>query len=155
MRQCAGIGYGDPDGEDGRSEELKQAVIGDVTFSSPPPIAPKQVLFVLTNGNFFLCLPLPPASYEGEHVWRMGTGIPIGVPPHAPDRAYLQGVLDAYGPGCIPTAALPDRTPLKIEKVIWSTRFRTHSAIADTPFARLGGGTGGPVVLIGDAVSLK
>ncbi len=77
----------------------------------------------------------------------------MGVPPHSPSTEYLQGVVDAYGPGRIPQSAMPNLVPLKIEKTIWSTRFRTHSAISSTPFARLSN-AGGVVILVGDAVSL-
>ncbi len=131
---------------------LKQVVLADVVFSTPPPAEPNELFFVLTSGNFFICIPMPPSSYDGQNVWRIGFGIPNGVPPQSPPTEYLQGFLDAYGPACIPSSAMPDRVPLKIEKTVWSTRFRTHSAIADTPFTRLSG-TGGVIVLIGDAVS--
>ncbi|PSR74918.1 hypothetical protein PHLCEN_2v9452 [Hermanssonia centrifuga] len=152
VRGEAGIHYADPDGEGGASE-LKQAIVADVTFSSPPPAGRDEILFILSSGNFFLCIPLPPSAYEGQEVWRIGTGIPMGVPPHSPSTEYLQGVVDAYGPGRIPQSAMPNLVPMKIEKTVWSTRFRTHSAISSTPFARLSN-AGGVVVLVGDAAHL-
>lgn len=154
VRQSAGVGYADPDGEDTTNAELGlgQAIIADVTFKSPPPVGTTELLFILSSGNFFMCIPLPPSSYGDEQVWRIATGAVSGVPPHAPDTKYLQGITDAYGPQSIPSSALPGQAPLTIEKTIWSSRFRTHSAIADTPFTRLAGGSGS-IVLIGDAVS--
>ena len=113
-------------------------------------------MLVLNNGNFLIMIPLPPLHPGGEPMWRVAAGVPdaLGVPPHAPPMEYLQGVLDAFGPACIPASVRPtgDKKPA-IKQVIWSTRFRLHSAIADTPFKRLGQGSGGPIVLIGDAVS--
>ena len=111
----------------------------------------------MAHGNFFGCVPLPPSSYEGQQVWRLATGVPTGVPPHAPPTEYLQQLVDAFGPGSIPASAWPDQShySMQIEKTVWSTRFRTHSAIAETPFKRLGDGKGGPVILVGDAVSSR
>ena len=109
----------------------------------------------MSNSNFFGCVPLPPSSYEGQQVWRLVTGVPTGVPPSAPPTEYLQQLVDAFGPGSIPSSAWPDQRlySMQIEKTVWSTRFRTHSAIADTAFVRLAEGAGAPVILVGDAVS--
>ncbi|KAI0695903.1 FAD/NAD(P)-binding domain-containing protein [Cytidiella melzeri] len=156
IREAAGITYKDPDGEDTENSELRQAVVADVIFENEPPAAPTDCLFVISAENIFLCLPLPPSAYEGQQVWRIAIGIPIGVPPHAPDTAFLQGVVDAFGPAIIPSSSLPPtfKGPLKIAKTIWSSRFRTDSAIASAHFTRLrtdAGGEGGVVLLIGDA----
>lgn len=153
VREAAGISYTDPDGENSKKEDLHQAVVADITFASPPPIGPTEILFVLSNGNIFILLPLPPSAYNGEKVWRMAIGIPVGNPPRAPPQDYLQGLIDAYGPGTIPASALENKEPLRIEKTVWSSRFRTESAVASTHFTRMKGasGQGGVVVLVGDA----
>ena len=153
VRQSAKINYTDPDNATSNSDDVKEAVLADVTFVSPPPFKPEEFFIVMSDGNFFFCAPLPPSSYDGKQVWRIGTGIPVGIPPPSPPTEYLQKLIDAYGPGAIPPSKLSDRISLQIKETVWSTRFRTHSAIADTPFLRLGDGKGGPVVLIGDAVS--
>ena len=152
VRSIAGISYADPDGEGNDSDDLTQGIIADVTFSGSVPMEPSKPLMMFNNGNFFLCLPLPPKHYDGQEAWRIALGIPVGTPPHAPDTEYLQGLVDAYGPGSIPASATGSITPLRIAKTIWSARFRTNSAIASTPFARLGpAGRGGVLVLVGDA----
>lgn len=154
VRTTAGISYTDPDGEDITNEDLKLGIVADVVFNVPPPTKPTEPLLILSNGNFFLCLPLPAALYGGESAWRIAIGIPVGTPPHAPPTEYLQGLVDAYGPGSIPPAARELATPLKIVKTVWSARFQMHSAVADTPFTRLrapSGAPGGVVLLVGDA----
>jgi 2-polyprenyl-6-methoxyphenol hydroxylase-like FAD-dependent oxidoreductase len=157
VREAAGITYKDPDGENhDDNSELKQAIVADVTFHNPPPVGSANFMFIISNENIWLCFPLPPSAYNGQQVWRIAIGHPIGVPPHAPDTAFLQGVVDAYGPSVIPSTALPPeyKGPLKIEKTIWSSRFRTSSAISSTHFTRMTtaqGGEGGIVVLVGDA----
>ena len=134
---------------------MKQAVLADVVFASSPPFALDEIFTIMSNGNFFFCAPLPSSSYDGKQVWRISTGIPVGMPPPSPPTEYLQQFVDAYGPGSIPPSKLPDRISLQIKETVWSTRFRTHSAITETPFVRLGDGKGAPVVLIGDAVSFR
>jgi 2-polyprenyl-6-methoxyphenol hydroxylase-like FAD-dependent oxidoreductase len=155
VRTAAGISYSDPDGEDAAPDDLKLGVIADITFNYPPLTEPNMPLMILNNGNFFICIPLSPACYDGERVWRVAIGIPVGNPPHAPDAEYLQGLVDAYGPGSIPLSASRNTTPIKVEKVIWSARFRMDSAISSTPFIRLdspaGHASGGVVILVGDA----
>ena len=133
---------------------MKLGIIADITFNIQPMTERKEPQLFLSNGNFFLCLPLPSSSYNGEDVWRIAGGIPTGEPPHAPGTEYLQGLIDAYGPGSVPLASRESPTPLKITKTIWSSRFAMHSAIAATPFIRLRAPSdtpGGVVVLIGDA----
>ena len=109
----------------------------------------------LQSGNFFLCLPLPSSSYAGTAVRRIAFGVPVGTPPHAPPKEYLQQFFDAYGMGAIPLSKLGVDAPIKIDEVVWSARFQMHSALASTHFTRLhsadGKTTGGVVCLVGDA----
>ncbi|KAI0818587.1 hypothetical protein BC629DRAFT_1463013 [Irpex lacteus] len=158
VRQAAGISYEDPDGErTTENSELKQAVVADVIFENLPPVGDDaDFMFVISNENIWLCLPLPSSAYEGQQVWRIAIGHPIGVPPHAPDTKFLQSVVDAYGPSVIPSSALPSDFvgPLKIARTIWSSRFRTESAISSSHFTRLktaDGEEGGAILLVGDA----
>lgn len=119
------------------------------------------MLFILSTESAFLSIPLPSSSYdESSKVYRIGGGIPpsMGTPPHSPATPYLQQILDTFGPG---TVKFPHDPPkLTISKTLWSTRFRTHSSIADTFFTRLGwaqGGqyySGGVILLIGDAAHI-
>lgn len=158
VREIAGINYVDPNS--GKPKDvIKQAVLADVVFENgaSPPVRPTDSLFMLGDGNYFLFFPLPAIAYKEKTVWRIGTGVLSGDPPSAPPAEYLQALLDANGPAVIPHSAAPDMQPLKIEKVIWSTRFRTDSAIADKFYTRLTGPSkggqvsGGIVVLVGDA----
>jgi len=56
-------------------------------------------------------------------------------------------MIDTYGPACITSDSSLNWTTVKIDQLIWSTRFRTHSAIADRTFTRLGA----TIFLVGDA----
>lgn len=158
VRELAGIAYLDPSNSKER-DVIKQAVLADVVFEggASPPVRPTDSLFMLGDGNYFLFFPLPKDAYAEKTVWRIGTGVLVGDPPSVPSAEYLQTLLDANGPKNIPLSAVPNPQPLKIEKVIWSTRFRTDSAIADKSYTRLTGSskggqvTGGVIVLIGDA----
>jgi len=154
VRQSAGVGFHDPDGDNAIASDVTHAVLADVIFQTPPP---DTVFGCLRNGNFFVCIPLPSAEYNGEHARRIAIGVPTGIPPHAPPIEYLQSLVDAYGPGKTQIHSEASQEPMKISKVIWSTRFRTHSAIADTLFTRLktpDGAPGGVIVLAGDAAHI-
>ncbi|KAI0775810.1 FAD/NAD-P-binding domain-containing protein [Trametes elegans] len=153
VRQCAQIGFADPDGSpspsDGRAHFLRQMVVADVTLDNGPAWRADAANLVVGPDNVFLLIALPralPASF--------------GAPPHAPDAAYLQRLVDAWGPN----AALPPGAPrVHVAQAAWASRFRTRSAIADTFFARLpvpgagsesGSTCGSPVVLLGDAAHI-
>ncbi|GJE95106.1 FAD-dependent monooxygenase [Phanerochaete sordida] len=148
VRSIAGISYLDPDGDDIADATL--GVVADVTLNYAPS-APTEPLMVLASGAFSLCLPLPASSYAGRTVWRIAAGLPAGAtPPHAPPTAYLQGLLDAYGPGALPPRARGSTQRLAITDTLWASRFVMASAAAATPFARLRG-AGGVLLLVGDA----
>ena len=155
MREVAGINYIDPYGTADRPH-LLQAVLADVTFTNPTslPVSRTEQLYVLGNGNWCIAFPISDNSYPSDNtVWRISCGVLQGEPPSAPSKEYLQALLDAHGPAIIPSS----KESLKIDKVIWSGRFKTSSANADKYVTRLTGSskegqvTGGMVVLIGDA----
>ncbi|KIP09123.1 hypothetical protein PHLGIDRAFT_116686 [Phlebiopsis gigantea 11061_1 CR5-6] len=99
VRTIAGISYSDPDGEDPTSEDLKLGVIADVKLDAP---VPDGGIMAFHHGTFFLCIPLPPACFAGAQVYRIAYGVPLGTPPHAPPREYLQTLDDAFGLGAHP-----------------------------------------------------
>ena len=70
-------------------------------------------------------------------------------PPRTPDAGFLQGLLDALGP----QHAVAGAAPLQVDRALWSSRFRTHSAIAGAFLGRAPGGAG-PVCLLGDAAHI-
>ncbi|EGO20635.1 hypothetical protein SERLADRAFT_358045 [Serpula lacrymans var. lacrymans S7.9] len=174
IRNIAGIRFADPDGEDvSKSNLLSQIVLADVTFADESGVPDAGLNMITDSAGFFLFIRYSKSfvsmlpEYEGkqiiDNVYRVGFGVPVemGTPPHAPPREYIQVLVDKFGP--VSSGGAP---PLKIEQVIWSTRFRTHSAIADRFFTRLGAPSdvdlnensgekeGGVILLVGDAAHI-
>jgi 2-polyprenyl-6-methoxyphenol hydroxylase-like FAD-dependent oxidoreductase len=85
-------------------------------------------------------------------IFRMVCAVPAknGEAPRAPPREYLQNLIDTYGLVCMSSDPSINSTPVKIDQVISSTRFRTHSAVADRTFTRLGAA----ILLVGDAAHI-
>ncbi|KAI0766116.1 FAD/NAD-P-binding domain-containing protein [Trametes elegans] len=171
VRENARIGWADPDGEaDDDGKLFSKMVMADVTLENPPPWPADKLNLAVSDGNLCLFVRLPPAPYPHldpqEPVYRIGVGIPksFGEPPHAPDTAYLQQLVDAWGPNVVLGPAAPR---VLITHTAWASRFRTRSSIADTFFTYLPAGTGagaddggaparagGPVLLLGDAAHI-
>ncbi|KAI0670466.1 FAD/NAD-P-binding domain-containing protein [Trametes maxima] len=163
IRQSAQISWADPDGDpnDTQHNLLAQMIIADVTLDNPPAWPRDNINLVASPGNFCLFIALPRAPYPSvpadEPVFRVACAIPaeLGEPPHAPDSAYVQKLLDVWGPN----VALPAGAPrVIVRQTAWSSRFRTRSSIASAFFTRLpgseGGALGGPIALIGDAAHI-
>lgn len=181
VRQMAGISFTDPDtGEKGdRITNLAQMVLADVVFEGGDNI---DFLITMSPESFFLSIPLPSSfndllAENGQEVrgqiYRIGAGVPLvdGEIPHSPSKEYLQNLVDRFGPTVLSSDASvnPSSTPVRIKEIIWATRFRTHSAIAEKAFTRLGGDElqgatvaadksttkrGGIILLIGDAAHI-
>ncbi|KAJ7485018.1 hypothetical protein B0H11DRAFT_2017751 [Mycena galericulata] len=123
-------------------------IIADVLLS--PSIAAhlseRDLSTLLAPRGFLLLVPLParPDDPTARLVWRMSCAPEPGAPGLLPPtQTYLQSVLDASL-----SARKRARDPVQIDEVLWSSRFRARSAVADRFAARMGGGT---VVLVGDA----
>lgn len=183
VRRMAGIGFTDPKtGEKGdRITNLNQMVLADVVYEGNDN-NDMEFLGTMSPESFFLSIPMPNSFNEllgknGQEVegqiYRIGAGVPLvdGEIPHSPSKEYLQNLVDRFGPTILSSDASvnPNSTPVRIKEVIWSTRFRTHSAIADKAFTRLGGDElqgatggadnfitkhGGIILLIGDAAHI-
>ncbi|KAL4248141.1 FAD/NAD(P)-binding domain superfamily protein [Abortiporus biennis] len=168
VRHAAGIRFEDPQpnstSQDETPPSTAQMVLADVTFTEPPPREFQNMAFMFSPNNAFLWIPMPDCAYDDtpERVYRVGAGIPtsMGVPPHAPSASYVQDLIDRYGPVAnkLPTQRSPQYA---VAKVLWSTRYRTNCAIADTFFTRLGWTAagnqyyfGGVVLLLGDAAHI-
>lgn len=159
VRMSAGINYTDPKGE---SDEPKiQTVLADVVFSTPLSLpTDTAVNLIIKNNNMFLFVELPPNAYGNpdERVIRIGANIipGMGAPPEEITIPYLQSLVEAFGPGkTLPVSQDPSVVTPIIEKVLWTSTFRTHSALADTFFTRLGDPhKGGVVVFVGDAAHI-
>jgi len=179
VRQMAGIGFTDPKtGEQGDRANLVQMVLADVVFEGKDDGF--EFLGTLSPENFFLSVPMPKSfnellanngqKVEGQ-ICRIGSGVPLadGEIPRSPNKEYLQNLIDRFGPTILASDASvnPSSKSVRIKEVVWSTRFRTHSAIADKFFTRLGGDGlkdagvpyttskhGGIILLIGDAAHI-
>ncbi|KAG2743780.1 FAD/NAD(P)-binding domain-containing protein [Suillus brevipes Sb2] len=161
IRSIAGIGFSDPNPA---NIALDRMVFADVTFE-PEPVGPLTLEGHLNgtifSGNFFLLIPFgnrfnAELTQDGKpitkSIFRVGCAIPSknGEPPHAPPKEYIQDMIDAYGPVCITSDPSLNPTPVKVDQLIWSTRFKSRSAIADRTFTRLGAA----IFLIGDAAHI-
>lgn len=181
VRRMAGIGFSDPKtGEKGdRTTNLTQMVLADIIYEGRDNFG---FLGTMSPESFFISIPIPSSFNEllarnGQEVngqiYRIGSGVPLvdGEIPHSPSKEYLQNLIDRFGPTILSSDASvnPSSTPVRIKEVIWTTRFRTHSAIADKAFTRLGGDElqgatvahddtatthGGIILLIGDAAHI-
>ncbi|KAG1831768.1 hypothetical protein EV424DRAFT_1342747 [Suillus variegatus] len=154
IRTIAGIGFCDPESPNLVSDVLSQMVAADVTFE-PEPTGPLtlegHLNGTVSSDSFFMLIPFgnrfnveltrdgEPTTKSVFRVKRRAT--------HAPPKEYIQDMIDTYGPACITSDSSLNWTTVKIDQLIWSTRFRTHSAIADRTFTRLGA----TIFLVGDA----
>ena len=148
---------------------LAQLAQADVTFDD------ESVDGFVTRGimspeNFFLCASLP--STLNEHlptttgktvkgrIFRIGTGV-TGDVPRLPSKEYMQNLVDKYGPIELSSdsSVNPSGKSIHIKDIVWYSRFRTHSSVADTFFTRLRTGDstdahGAAILLVGDAAHI-
>ena len=179
----AGLGFVDPQtGQQGdRVTNLAQMVLADVVYDKDQDL---NFSGTMTPESFFFSMPLPNSfneflanngqKVEGQ-ICRIGSGVPLvdGEIPRSPNKEYLQNLIDRFGPMILSSdpAVNPSSTPVRIKEVVWSTRFRTHAAIADKFFTRIGeheredaaaapgvpyttSRCGGIILLIGDAAHI-
>lgn len=154
IRQISGISFNDPR----PSKSSSQMIVADVHFAQPPPslLPPRhknEMCLIPSATGFMLFEPFPSEGSDpkGPPI-RIATAIPpeMGTPPDHPDLEYWQAAWDKFGP----------YKKSKIEEIVTSARFRTHSAVVDRYFTRFPGdtdkngagvGKGAAVFLIGDA----
>lgn len=156
-----GVSFGDPDGLP-VDDSLAQFVLADVVFSSDKPFFPKnEGMTSVHAGSFFLMIPLPKSCIDGveEAIYRVGFNVPgtLGPPPSHPPLSYIQERLNAHGPLAFSSDPIVNPDPVHISKLLWSSRFRTHAAIADKFVFRLhnkSDSLGGYVFLAGDAAHI-
>ena len=138
VRQLVNIGFADPNGASIEDQDLVQMVIADVTFTSPPSHLMRDQLHVHTVApKVSIAIHIPqsryPESYEStaSDLYRIGFTIPKedGPPPTLLDANYFQKHLDERRPRFLYAGRDDER--VVIDKVLWSSRFRTHAAIAD------------------------
>ncbi|KAJ7861672.1 hypothetical protein B0H14DRAFT_2741568 [Mycena olivaceomarginata] len=154
VRNEAGIAFKDPNGDDNHDYgSLSQLALGDVTFTSPPQLGTpdKGVSISLSTETSPSSLPfLPvPLSQNPPGLYRFVT-VPA---PHAPSAEYLQSLIDRCGPPALSSDPATNAHPTRIDKVHWSSRYRTRAAVAERYFARSSSG-GGVILLVGDAAHI-
>ncbi|KAK7064962.1 FAD-binding-3 domain-containing protein [Favolaschia claudopus] len=162
VREQAGISFKDPDGDEKHDYgNLSQMAIADVAFTSEPQIftPERKVSQTLSSGNMVLVSPFPPAASPDptRTVYRLVSSVPVdlGTAPHEPSIEYMQRLVDRNGPAQLSSDPARNPNPVRIEKMYWSTRYRTRSAVAESYFApRKPGVGGGFVVLVGDAAHI-
>ncbi|THU93304.1 FAD/NAD(P)-binding domain-containing protein [Dendrothele bispora CBS 962.96] len=173
IRSISGINFADPDGltPDEMDPRTSQIVLADVSFTNSLehalPTDPFLGSFAVGEQGIFLIAPLGHPKVHSEiynaedPVYRIGFSIPLdkGEGPSQPGLEILQKYIDQQGPPFL--SSDPTRNPnhpIHVKKVYWSTRFRTHSAIADVFFKRIRGDVdrqnGGVVMLVGDAAHI-
>ncbi|KAF7352080.1 FAD-binding-3 domain-containing protein [Mycena venus] len=156
IRYDAGIAFKDPNGDEKHDYgNLSQIVLGDVSFTSPPQLG-ARFSFTSYDGNITLMAPFPFRSSPdtSRTVYRFVSSVPAedGTAPHAPSIEYLQSLMDRCGLHLLSSDAAINPHPTCIEKVYWSSRYRTRSAVAERYFTRKP--DGGVILLIGDSAHI-
>ena len=143
-------------------------VIADITFDGEPFI---QDTFygVLSANNFCVLAHLEHSTEgskdaQGKTIYRLACGIPLseGEPPSKASVEYCQQLIDKYGARSLSSDKSKNPHAIRITDVLWSTRFRTRHAAAETFFKQFGSGSSGSeagssgasVCLIGDAAHI-
>ncbi|KAG7447919.1 FAD/NAD(P)-binding domain-containing protein [Guyanagaster necrorhizus] len=159
VRELAGISYIDPD-DTPIDDSISQLVLADVVFSPRHTSLSDDCLMAhVSPSGVFLTLPLPsyhPDLLSDDMVHRIMFNIPasLGPPPSSPSTEYLQNLLNTQGPAHMSSDPAVNQQPIHITKTVWSSRYRTSSAIAGTFFKPLYNEEGflsGRVAIIGDA----
>ncbi|KAH9180772.1 FAD/NAD-P-binding domain-containing protein [Lactarius sanguifluus] len=164
VRQLSGVDFIDPNAVPGEPEDintLAQMVIADVTFSEPPTL-PSILFGVVSTESFFIFSPLQypmkdSKETHGKTVYRIACGVPLslGAPPSKPSVEYCQELIESFGPGKLSSDKNKNPYAVNVSDVVWSTRFRTRCAVAETFFTHFGNGSpGASVCLIGDAAHI-
>ncbi|PFH54363.1 hypothetical protein AMATHDRAFT_44875 [Amanita thiersii Skay4041] len=145
VRQLSKIGFADPDGGSSPDKALARMVLADVTFSADGILPRDEPYAQISPDGIFFSIGVPPSpfpesyDYMNESIFRIGMNIPAkdGPPPPSPSVDYLQEYLNKQGPPHLSSDPSTNPKPVKIEQVLWSTRFRTHAAIADKFITRI------------------
>jgi 2-polyprenyl-6-methoxyphenol hydroxylase-like FAD-dependent oxidoreductase len=164
IRQLSAISFDDLDIVDRarESNNLAQMIIADVTFDGDY-FAPDRFYAIASRESFFVLTPLRVPSIgakdaRGKAVFRLACGIPPsdGEAPSKPNLEYCRELVEKYGPHKL-SSKNPDAA--RFDAVLWSTRFRTRYAAAETFFKHFGsdnkaGSPGASVCLVGDAAHI-
>ncbi|KAI6111185.1 FAD/NAD(P)-binding domain-containing protein [Pisolithus sp. B1] len=155
------------------STSLVQIALADVTFDNPE-LSHSNFRIVMSANNPFLFAPLPFTFNEYlaketgkpivvERIFRIARGASIeeGPVPHAPSKAYIQDLVNKFGPLDLSSDPSVNQSGkgVCVKEVIWSSRVRTCAAVANTFFTRLSLGDlskpeGAAILLVGDAAHI-
>ncbi|THU79492.1 FAD/NAD(P)-binding domain-containing protein [Dendrothele bispora CBS 962.96] len=166
IRGLSGIGFSDPQSRIDSAFVNQQVVLADVSFtkdigpilspistsdSDPKPLS-FYTSFSFSPEGFFLTAPLGHPQVHSEI---------YGETPSHPGLGILQEFTDRQALVTMSSDPSQNPDPISIKKVYWSTRFRTHSAVADTFLKSVHGSeskgqgkNGGIVMLVGDAAHI-
>ena len=164
VRSTAGIGFSDPDGPKSANYDMTEMVSADITFDREPVgvqtieghlndiVSSAGSFFFVSFGTRFNAELTRDGKPITKPIFRIACPVPAknGEPPHVPPREYLQNLIDTYGPVFMSSDPSINPTPVKVDQLIWTTRSRSQSAIADRTFTRLGAA----IFLIGDAAHI-
>ncbi|KAJ7577027.1 FAD/NAD(P)-binding domain-containing protein, partial [Mycena floridula] len=163
IRATAGVGFADPQGA--VTEDAPQLVLADLIFSAAPQLPRDRVKITVGSTGFVLTIPLP-ESFRREHnlepdqiPYRVVVQVDHsrGAPPSKPSAEFMQTYIDELGPVAISSDPSTNPNPIHISKVLWSSRFRAHAAIAERfciPMLGDQGKPAGVVMLVGDAAHI-
>ncbi|KAE9402250.1 hypothetical protein BT96DRAFT_991418 [Gymnopus androsaceus JB14] len=141
------------------SSEITQMVIADVSLSfedNRDALAAGASITASKDGSE-APETLPPdhdsSDSVGEIIYRVGFNVPQaqGDPLSHPPSDYIQSNIKHQAPFRMCSDFKTTSSPVRITKVHWSSRYRTHSSIADVFIKRVPGET---IFLVGDAAHI-
>ncbi|KAK0460899.1 uncharacterized protein EV420DRAFT_164439 [Desarmillaria tabescens] len=161
VRRLAGISYTEPDSI-AVQDSVAQLVIADVVFSPSKEahISKSYLTGNVSPAGVFLTIPMAPqpdpVTGEDEDVVKIIFNVPrsSGPPPSNPSLSYIQEHINMQGPPHLSSDSAVNPHPVRITKIVWSTRYKLSSAVAEQFVKRIhneDGSLGGTVIVIGDA----
>jgi 2-polyprenyl-6-methoxyphenol hydroxylase-like FAD-dependent oxidoreductase len=144
---------------------MAQMVIADITFDGEPLIQ-DTFYAVLSSTSFCAVAHLEHPTEgskdaKGKTIYRLACGVPLGdgEPPSKASVEYCQQLIEKYGARSLSSDKSKNPHAIKVTDVLWSTRFRTRYAAADTFFKHFGsddkaGSSGANVCLVGDSAHI-
>ena len=145
---------------------MAQMVIADITLTGEPDI--QDMFYAVLSQNSFCALAHVAYPAEGSNdaqgrtIYRLACGVPPsdGEPPSKASIEYCQQLIEKYGARSLSSDKSKNPRGVRVADVLWSTRFRTRFAAAETFFKKFGssgsevGSSGATICLIGDAAHI-
>ncbi len=145
---------------------MAQMVIADITLTGEPSI--QDTFYSVLSANSFCALAHLAYPTEGSKdaqgrtIYRLACGVPLsdGEPPSKASVEYCQQLIEKYGARSLSSDKSKNPHGVRVADVLWSTRFRTRYAAAETFFKKFSGSgseagsSGASICLIGDAAHI-